>query len=142
MLGLPGGITALLFDLDGVLTDTASVHFKAWKQMFEQHGYSFAQHDYDEYVDGKPREDGVRDFLASRDVHLSKTEIDALGTEKNDLVLNLIKSQGVAAYDGSRTYIEAAEKAGLRRALVSSSNNAQAVLEVTGLDKFIEVRVD
>jgi len=142
VLGLPDGIKALLFDLDGVLTDTARVHFKAWKQMFEQHGYKFEQHDYDAYVDGKPREDGVRDFLASRDVHLSKSEIDALGTEKNELVLNLIKSEGVAAYDGSRAYIEAAKRAGLRRALVSSSNNAQQVLEVTGLDKDIEVRVD
>jgi beta-phosphoglucomutase family hydrolase len=142
MLGLPGGITALLFDLDGVLTDTASVHFKAWKQMFEQHDYPFEQHDYDEYVDGKPREDGIRDFLDSRDVHLSKSEIDALGNEKNDLVLNLIKTQGVAAYDGSRAYLTAAREAGLRRALVSSSNNAQQVLEVTGLDKDIEVRVD
>jgi beta-phosphoglucomutase family hydrolase len=142
MLGLPGGITALLFDLDGVLTDTARVHFKAWKQMFEAHGYPFEQHDYDEYVDGKPREDGIRDFLASRDVHLSQSEITALGTEKNELVLTLIKTQGVAAYDGSRAYLKAAKAAGLRRALVSSSNNAAQVLEVTGLDQDIEVRVD
>jgi beta-phosphoglucomutase family hydrolase len=142
MLGLPGAITALLFDLDGVLTDTARVHFKAWKQMFEAHGYPFEQSDYDAYVDGKPREDGIRDFLASRDVRLSEDEITALGSEKNDLVLNLIKTQGVLAYDGSRAYLTAAREAGLRRALVSSSNNAQQVLEVTGLDKDIEVRVD
>src|SRR4051812_16045573 len=142
MLGLPGGITALLFDLDGVLTDTARVHFKAWKQMFEAHGYPFEQHDYDQYVDGKPREDGIRDFLLSRDVHLSAGEIEVLGSEKNDLVLNLIKTQGVVAYDGSRAYLKAAKEAGLRRALVSSSNNAQQVLEVTGLDADIEVRVD
>jgi len=142
MLGLPGVITALLFDLDGVLTDTARVHFKAWKQMFEAHGYPFEQHDYDAHVDGKPREDGIRDFLASRDVHLSEDEIKALGSEKNDLVLNLIRTQGVEAYDGSRAYLAAARDAGLRRALVSSSNNAQQVLEVTGLDQDIEVRVD
>src|SRR3954468_17339734 len=142
MLGLPGGITALLFDLDGVLTDTATVHFRAWKQMFEAHGWSFEQHDYDAYVDGKPREDGIRDFLASRDVHPSESEITALGNEKNDLVLDLIKTLGVVAYDGSRAYLTAAREAGLRRALVSSSNNAQQVLEVTGLDQDIEVRVD
>ena len=142
MLGLPDGIKAVLFDLDGVLTDTATVHFRAWKQMFEAHGYPFDQSDYDAHVDGKPREDGIRDFLSSRDVHLSKSEIDALGDEKNDLVLNLIKTQGVNAYDGSRKYLTATKEAGLRRALVSSSNNAQQVLEVTGLDKDIEVRVD
>ena len=65
MLGLPDGIKALLFDLDGVLTDTARVHARAWKQMFEAHGYPFSQDDYDSYVDGKPREDGIRDFLAT-----------------------------------------------------------------------------
>ena len=142
MLGLPDGIKAVLFDLDGVLTDTATVHFRAWKQMFEAHGWPFAQGDYDAYVDGKPREDGIRDFLSSRDVHPSESEITALGDEKNDLVLNLIKTQGVNAYDGSRRYLTAAKEAGLRRALVSSSNNAQQVLQVTGLDKDIDVRVD
>ena len=94
MLGLPDGIKAVLFDLDGVLTDTATVHFRAWKQMFEAHGWPFAQGDYDAYVDGKPREDGIRDFLSSRDVHPSESEITALGDEKNELVLNLIKTQG------------------------------------------------
>ena len=142
MLGLPDGITALLFDLDGVLTDTARVHFRAWKQMFEAHGHAFDQDYYDKYVDGKPREDGIRDFLASRHVDLSDAELTKLSDEKNDLVLNLIKTQGVVAYDGSRRYLQAAKDAGLRRALVSSSNNAQQVLEVTGLDKDIEVRVD
>jgi beta-phosphoglucomutase family hydrolase len=142
VLGLPDGIKAVLFDLDGVLTDTATVHFRAWKQMFEAHGWPFAQGDYDAYVDGKPREDGIRDFLSSRDAHPSESEISALGDEKNELVLNLIKSQGVNAYDGSRKYLTATKEAGLRRALVSSSNNAQQVLEVTGLDKDIEVRVD
>jgi beta-phosphoglucomutase family hydrolase len=142
VLGLPEGIKALLFDLDGVLTDTARVHFHAWKQMFEAHGWPFEQDDYDAYVDGKPREDGIRDFLASRDLHPSESEITALGTEKNDLVLDLIRTEGVNAYEGSRRYLDEAVKAGLRRALVSSSNNAQQVLEVTGLDKDIEVRVD
>jgi beta-phosphoglucomutase family hydrolase len=142
MLGLPEGISALLFDLDGVLTDTARVHSRAWKQMFEAHGWPFSERDYVLYVDGKPREDGIRDFLASRDVHPSESEITALGDEKNKLVLELIKTQGVVVYDGSRRYLQQAREHGLRRALVSSSHNARQVLEVTGLDEFIEVRVD
>src|SRR4051812_22888448 len=142
VLGLPDGIKALLFDLDGVLTDTARVHARAWKQMFEAHGHTFSQADYDTYVDGKPREDGIRDFLASRGVHPGEDEITKLGDEKNTLVLDLIKTQGVDAYEGSRRYLEAAKQAGLRRAVVSSSHNTPEVLRVTGLDEFMEERVD
>ncbi|MDA0182304.1 beta-phosphoglucomutase family hydrolase [Solirubrobacter phytolaccae] len=143
MLGLPGGIQALLFDLDGVLTDTAAVHAKAWKQTFEDEGYPFdIATDYVKYVDGKAREDGIRSFLASRDVHLSESEVTRIGTVKNDLVLRLIREQGVEAYEGSRRYLEAAEQAGLKRALVSSSNNAEEVLKVTGIDRFMQERVD
>jgi beta-phosphoglucomutase family hydrolase len=143
VLGLPDGIKALLFDLDGVLTDTARVHAQAWKQMFEAHGYPFDAHDdYDTYVDGKPRDDGIRDFLASRGVHPSEAEIAKLGDEKNDLVQHVIREQGVDAYEGSRRYLTAAKDAGLRRALVSSSHNAQEVLDVTGLADDIEVVVD
>jgi beta-phosphoglucomutase family hydrolase len=142
VLGLPDGIKALLFDLDGVLTDTARVHARAWKQMFEAHGHPFSQDDYDTYVDGKPREDGIRDFLASRDVHPSEDEISRLGDEKNDLVVKLIKTEGVDAYDGSRRYLQAAKDAGLRRAVVSSSHNTPEVLRVTGLDALLEERVD
>src|ERR1700754_281734 len=142
MLGLPGGITALLFDLDGVLTDTASVHFKAWKQMFEHHGYPFEQHDYNDYVDGKPREDGIRDFLASRDIHPSEAEIRELGERKNALVLKLIQDEGVEAYSGSVAYLKAAQAAGLLRAVVSSSHNCEDVLRSADLTQFLEVRVD
>ena len=143
MLGLPGGIQALLFDLDGVLTDTAAVHAKAWKATFEDEGYPFdIATDYVQYVDGKAREDGIRDFLASRDVHPSASEITRIGTVKNDLVLRLIREQGVEAYEGSRRYLEAAEAAGLKRALVSSSNNAAEVLEVTDMARFMQERVD
>src|SRR4051794_36125825 len=142
MLGLPNGITALLFDLDGVLTDTARVHARAWKQMFEAHGQPFSQADYDQYVDGKPREDGIKDFLASRDQHPSDDEVKQLGDEKNDLVLKLIREDGVDAYEGSRRYLEAAKEAGFRRAVVSSSHNTPEVLKVTGLADFLEERVD
>jgi beta-phosphoglucomutase family hydrolase len=142
VLGLPGGITALLFDLDGVLTNTAAVHAKAWQRTFEDEGYPFSKTDYDTYVDGKPREDGIKDFLASRDVHPSASEVKRIGDIKNALVQHLIRTDGVEAFEGSIRYLEAATEAGLRRALVSSSHNAAEVLRVTGIDRFIEQRVD
>src|SRR5213596_4241310 len=102
MLGLPGGVTACLFDLDGVLTKTAAVHAKAWKEMFDaflkERGDErpFDAHDdYDEYVDGKPRDAGVRDFLASRGIRLTDAEVTELGDRKNAIVLDLIRSDGV-----------------------------------------------
>ena len=150
MLGLPDGVTALLFDLDGVLTDTASVHQKAWKEMFD--GYlrerdgngfqEFTSSDYERYVDGKPRYDGVRSFLESRDIDADEDLVKTLGDRKNDAVQRTIREDGVKVYEGSRRYLEAARDAGLRRAVVSSSANAAEVLEVTGLAPLIEERVD
>jgi beta-phosphoglucomutase family hydrolase len=149
MLGLPDGVTACLFDLDGVLTKTATVHARAWKQMFDDYlreqgdERPFDEHDdYDSYVDGKPRSAGVRDFLASRGLHPSDDEIAHLGDIKNDLVLKLIKTQGVEAYPGSVRYVEAARDAGLRRAVVSSSHNCKDVLEAAGINHLFEERVD
>jgi len=149
MLGLPDGITTCLFDLDGVLTKTATVHARAWKQMFDDYlreqgdERPFDEHDdYDTYVDGKPRSAGVRDFLASRGMHPSDEEIARLGVIKNDLVLELIKTQGVEAYPGSVRYLEAVRDAGLRRAVVSSSHNCRDVLEAAGIDHLLEERVD
>ena len=149
MLGLPDGITTCLFDLDGVLTKTATVHARAWKQMFDDYlreqgdERPFDEHDdYDTYVDGKPRSAGVRDFLASRGMHPSDEEIARLGDIKNDLVLELIKTQGVEAYPGSVRYLEAVRDAGLRRAVVSSSHNCRDVLEAAGIDHLLEERVD
>jgi beta-phosphoglucomutase family hydrolase len=145
VLGLPEGITALLFDLDGVLTKTAVVHAKAWKTMFDEYlgdRGTFEDADYNEYVDGKPREAGVRDFLASRDIHLSDEEVTELGARKNELVTKLIREQGVEAYAGSVEYLEAAQRAGLRRAVVSASHNCLAVLESAGLTGYLEARVD
>jgi beta-phosphoglucomutase family hydrolase len=161
VLGLPDGIEAALFDLDGVLTQTAKVHNRAWKQMFDEYlreraertGEAFVPFDsgddYDEYVDGKPRYDGVRSFLASRGIELPPgtpdddpgTEtIDGLGNRKNELVLALIERDGVDAYEGSVRYVHAARDAGLRRAVVSSSANARDVLEAAGmLDLFDEL---
>jgi beta-phosphoglucomutase family hydrolase len=151
MLGLPDGVTACLFDLDGVLTKTATVHAKAWKEMFdgflrERDGPDFVpfdEHgDYDRYVDGKPREAGVRDFLASRGIELSDDEVRHLGDVKNDLVQTVIKRDGVEAYEGSIRYLKAARDAGLRRAVVSSSHNCQQVLEAAGIADLLEERVD
>ena len=149
--------------MDGVLTKTAAVHAAAWKQMFDEFlrkraqadGTSFVpfdiHDDYDTYVDGKPREDGVRDFLASRHITLADGQPDdppaadtvyGLGNRKNELLLAKIAQDGVQVYDGSVRYLEAAVKAGLHRAVVSSSANTQQVLDVTGLAHFFEVRVD
>ena len=160
VLGLPGSITTCLFDLDGVLTDTASVHAKAWKHMFDAflkardgEGYTpFDPHDdYDEYVDGKPREDGVRDFLASRGITLPEgtpqdgpeaETVYGLGRRKNEEVQREIAANGVKVFEGSRRYLQAAEAAGLQRYVVSSSANTGLVLRVTGLDRYIQGRVD
>ena len=150
MLGLPDGVTALLFDLDGVLTDTASVHRKCWKEMFDDFlrerdgdGFQeFTDRDYERYVDGKPRYDGVRSFLESRDIEPEDGLVKELGDRKNDAVQRTIREDGVKVYEGSRRYLEAARDAGLRRAVVSSSANAEEVLEVTGLAPLIEERVD
>ncbi len=160
MLGLPDGVTACLFDLDGVLTDTAAVHNAAWTQTFdtflrERDGEGFTpfdpEGDYNTYVDGKRREDGVKDFLASRDIHLPEGGFDdpagaptvhGVGNRKNELLLERIDQDGVRVYDGSRRYLLAARDAGLRVAVVSSSANTAQVLEVTGLAELVELRVD
>jgi beta-phosphoglucomutase family hydrolase len=148
VLGLPDGVTACLFDLDGVLTQTAKVHAAAWKQMFDEYLRERpepfvpfdAVRDYDEYVDGKPRSDGVRSFLASRGIELSDEAVVELGNRKNEVVLGMIHQQGVQPYEGSVRYAEAARDAGLHRAVVSSSTNAHDVLVAAGiLDLFEEI---
>ncbi|HET8978170.1 MAG TPA: beta-phosphoglucomutase family hydrolase [Solirubrobacteraceae bacterium] len=163
MLGLPDGVTACLFDLDGVLTQTAKVHDRAWKQTFDEYlrqraqrtGGTFTEFDpvadYDEYVDGKPRYDGVRSFLASRGITLPEGAPDdapdsetvcGIGNRKNELVLTLIREDGVEAYDGSVRFVKAARDAGLRRAVVSSSANCKDVLEAAGIADLFEERID
>src|SRR3954471_7045915 len=163
MLGLPDGIRGCLFDLDGVLTQTAKVHGAAWKNMFDEYlqcradreGEAFvpfdAGEDYNEYVDGKPRYEGVRSFLQSRGIELpdgtpddppSAETIDGLGNRKNELVLELIERDGVEAYEGSVRYVKAAREAGLRRAVVSSSANARDVLHAAGIADLFETVID
>jgi beta-phosphoglucomutase family hydrolase len=163
MLGLPDGIRACLFDMDGVLTKTAIVHAKAWKQMFD--GYlkeraqrtgeafkPFDEHsDYDEYVDGLPRDDGVRSFLKSRGIELPDGKPDdrpdaetvaGLGIRKNEIVQQIIKRDGVEAYPGSVRYVKAAREAGLDTAVVSSSANTAQVLKAAGIADLFKVVVD
>lgn len=167
-LGLPDDVSACLFDLDGVLTDTASVHKAAWKHTFDEFlrrrqasegpdpkGSAvfrpFTDADYAAYVDGKPRQDGVRDFLASRGISLPEGSKDdppdaatvwGVGNRKNETLVATIERDGVTVYPGSRRYLEAAERAGLGRIVVSSSANTERVLEVTGLAPYVQGRVD
>jgi beta-phosphoglucomutase family hydrolase len=163
VLGLPRGVIVCLFDLDGVLTQTAKVHAAAWKQMFddylrsraEQTGKKFVAfdpvRDYDQYVDGKPRYDGVRSFLASREIQVpegdpddppSAQTIHGLGNRKNEVVLRMIRGQGVEPYAGSVRYVKAAREAGLRRAVVSSSKNCREVLAAAGIAGLFEQIID
>ena len=150
MLRLPDSIQACLFDLDGVLTTTAKVHFAAWKQMFdayleERDGAAFRpfeQPDYDAYVDGKPRYDGVRSFLDSRGIEHDEALVRELGDRKNDLVNDVIAQQGVDPYPGSVRFLAAVREAGLRTAVVSSSANCKTVIEAAGIADQLEVRVD
>lgn len=163
MLGLPAEVRACLFDLDGVLTQTAKVHAAAWKKTFDEflrkraeegHGdfVAFdAVSDYDEFVDGKPREDGVRSFLASREIELPEggprdeagaATVHGLGERKNELVLGMIHDDGVQAYDGSVRYVEAVKHAGMPRAVVSSSANAHDVLAAAGIAELFDAVID
>jgi beta-phosphoglucomutase family hydrolase len=146
---LPEGIEACLFDMDGVLTETATLHAAAWKQTFDdflrRRGEPFRPFDdadYDEYVDGKPRLDGVRSFLASRGMRLSDAAAGELADRKNALVLRLIHDQGVKAYAGSVRLLHAVRGAGMRTAVVSSSANCRDVLEAAGIADLFDARVD
>ncbi|HEY7198823.1 MAG TPA: beta-phosphoglucomutase family hydrolase [Candidatus Dormibacteraeota bacterium] len=162
-LGLPEVVRACLFDLDGVLTKTAVVHAEAWKQMFDDYlrqraartGEPFRPFDevadYDEYVDGKPRADGVRSFLASRRIELAEgggddppgaETVHGLGNRKNELVLRLIHERGVEVYEGSVRYVRAVRAAGLATAVVSSSANCRQVLEGAGIEDLFDARID
>jgi beta-phosphoglucomutase family hydrolase len=163
VLGLPPHVTACLFDLDGVLTQTALVHNAAWKQMFDsflqvwsaRHGQPYVPFDsgadYHQYVDGRPRADGVRTFLASRGITLPEGSpddgpdaetVNGLGNRKNGLVLEKIAAGAVQVYPGSVDYLRAAKEEGLRRAVVSASANCKDVLEAAGIADLLEERVD
>ncbi len=140
---------ALLFDLDGVITDTARLHVRAWTQTFDayltEHGDTRPfdpGEDYLRYVDGKPREDGVRDFLAARGLCPPEEEVTRVGDAKNDVLLELIDREGVEVYPDAVAFIRAVREQGKRTAVVSSSANTAQVLERTGLTELFEARVD
>ncbi|GAA0412994.1 beta-phosphoglucomutase family hydrolase [Microbispora corallina] len=163
MLGLPDGVRGCLFDMDGVLTRTATVHAGAWKAMFddflreraERRGEPFVPFDrvddYDRYVDGRKRLDGTRSFLESRGIDLPEgtpgdppgsPTLYGLSNRKNDLVRAILDREGVEVYEGSVRYLRAAREAGLRRAVVSSSANTEHVLAAAGLADLVEARID
>jgi beta-phosphoglucomutase family hydrolase len=163
VLQLPRTVRACLFDLDGVLTDTATVHAEAWKEVFDAFLRNRARRegsrvapfdpvrDYVEFIDGKQRFDGVRSFLASRGIELPEgshddpddaESIGGMANRKNELALAMIHRRGVRAYEGSVRFVCAAREAGLRRAVVSASANCREVLEAAGIADLFEARVD
>lgn len=163
MLGLPEGVRACLFDLDGVLTRTASVHAAAWKHMFDGFLREWATRtgqqlvpfdagaDYDNYVDGRPRLEGTRGFLQSRGIDLPEGSSDdppgtltvhGLSNQKNHLVLRMLREGGVEVYVGSVRYVQAVRDAGLRTAVVSSSANTAEVLDAAGISHQFDARID
>jgi beta-phosphoglucomutase family hydrolase len=159
VIGLPAHVTACLFDLDGVLTGTAELHRAAWKETFDGFlerrdgaGFGeFTEADYNDHVDGRPRFDGVRAFLASRGITLpegdpdeapSDETVQGVGNRKNQRVQEIIAERGVSPFPGSVRYLEAARQAGLRIGVVTSSANGRAVLDAADLSRFVEARID
>jgi beta-phosphoglucomutase-like phosphatase (HAD superfamily) len=163
MAPVPAGITTCLFDLVGVLTQTAKIHAQAWQEMFDDFLRDWAERtgrpfeafdrptDNGEYVDGKPRLDGVHSFLLSRGIDLplgsaadppEAETVHGLGTRKNDLVLELIAQQGVEPFEGSVRFAETVRDQGLRRGVVSSSTNCRDVLVAAGIEHLFEGIMD
>ena len=158
MLGLPDAIRVCLFDLDGVLTKTATVHFAAWKRTFDEFlqrhepgSEPFSQLDYNRFVDGKHRADGVRGFLASRGITLPEgspgdppdaATVQGIATRKNALVLTELEEHGVEIYPGSVDYLRAVKEAGLATAVVTASANGEQVIEAGGFADLIDERID
>jgi beta-phosphoglucomutase family hydrolase len=154
---------AVLLDLDGVITNTASIHAACWKQMFDEYlqkraierGEAFRPFDLDAdyrlYVDGKPRFDGVRDFLKSRRIHLPEGSPDdppqaetvlGLGNRKNALIGKVIEELGVQPYEGTVKFIQQVRRQGFKIAVVTSSENCSAVLKAAKLDASFDLQVD
>ncbi len=163
LLGLPSGVAACVFDLEGVLVGSVALHVAAWSQVFDEFAASHVhrtgesivhfdpERDYVRYLDGRPRLDGVRAFLGSRGIALAEGALDdqpgtetvhGLANRKNGLLRAGIERLGVRAFDGSWQYLEAAREAGVRTAVVSASANTRAILERAGLAQVVEAWVD
>lgn len=161
MTRLPDDIRACLFDLDGVVTDTARLHVIAWKETFDAFLAAHADgdaarpfdpdRDYRDHVDGKPRAAGVRDFLASRGIELPEGQpgdapdaatVHGVARAKNDRLERLIDEEGIDVFEGSVRFIRQVREEGRRTAVVSSSANTEHVLEATGLTDLFDARVD
>ena len=163
MLGLPAGVSACLFDLDGVLTDSAVLHASAWGEVFddlllrltENTGWHFIPFDrgadYRAYIDGRPRLEGVHAFLDSRGIRLPEGRLDdppradtacGLAKRKGEALARGMQQRGVTALPGVRRYLEAAGHAGLKRAVVSASASTLPMLELAALATLVEARVD
>jgi beta-phosphoglucomutase family hydrolase len=162
-LGLSAAIRVCLFDMDGVLTKTATVHAAAWKQTFDALLRKLADRnsqpfepfddvrDYEQYVDGKPRADGVRSFLMSRGIDLPEGSPDdpltaetvqGVGNAKNEAFNELVRTNGVERYEGSVRYVNAVRAAGLRTAVVTSSANSDAVLAAADMTDLFDTTFD
>jgi beta-phosphoglucomutase family hydrolase len=141
-LGLPVSIQACLFDLDGVLTDTASTHARAWGVALSPYAPFDLKEDYDAYVDGRPRLDGARNFLTAKGLHPDDETLWQVAKRKDDVFEELLRQGGVRAYKGSLKYVEAVRERGLRLAVVSSSHHCQEVLTAARFPAVFEVRVD
>ena len=143
-LGLPANITACLFDLDGVITRTAEQHARAWKETFESvlHVPFDVVADYDEYVDGKPREEGVRSFLQARGIASDPALVQRIAEQKDLLFLQLIEKEGVQTYPGTIRYMQQARASGHKLAVVSSSRHTTEVLQAANLNNAFDAQVD
>jgi HAD superfamily hydrolase (TIGR01509 family) len=163
LLGLPPAIAACVFNLDGVLIGSAAIHARAWTETFdefisrrvERTGGQFAPFnprlDYPTHIHGRPRLEGVRTFLASRGISLPEGDardrpgaetVHGLANRKNQALLRLLDEQGVTAFDGARRFLQLADVAGVRRAVVSASANTATILERAGLAGLIDATVD
>jgi beta-phosphoglucomutase family hydrolase len=159
----PARFGALILDMDGVITQTASVHGHAWKALFDSYLQERARRtgapfvpfdpgaDYLRYVDGKPRYDGVRDFLASRDIVLpwgdpsdapGAETVCGLGNRKNEFFLTALREQGAQVFGGSVDFIRAARAAGMKTAVVSASRNTTEILDSAGVRDLFDAQVD
>ncbi|HOK35214.1 MAG TPA: trehalose-phosphatase [Candidatus Pacearchaeota archaeon] len=149
---------AVIFDLDGVITDTAIIHFKAWKEVFdeylkqnEKNFKEFTKNDYFSYIDGKPRAEGVKSFLESRNIHLPlglpndsslNETIWGIGNKKNEKYLEILRKEGVKIIPQTVQFIKKLKNSDIKIGVISSSKNCQEVLKLAGLNKIFNTRVD